>query len=119
MITYDDMDAVFHALAHSARRAMLDHVREKPGLTVGELASKFDVSRIAVMNHLAVLEKADLIISEKDGRARRLYFNALPIQDIYERWTDTYSAHWAERASTIKYAAEAVARKLNKGDSDE
>ncbi len=55
MITNDDMDAVFQALAHSARREMLDHVRAKPGLSVGELASKFDVSRIAVMNHLAVL----------------------------------------------------------------
>lgn len=119
MITNDDMDAVFQALAHGARRQMLDHVRNQPGLSVGELASKFDVSRIAVMNHLTVLERANLIISEKDGRTRRLYLNAMPIQDIHERWTDTYSAHWAERVNTIKYAAEAVARKSGKGESNE
>ena len=114
MITNDDMDAVFHALAHTNRRAMLDYVRAEPGLTVGQLASHFDVSRIAVMNHLAVLEKAHLVVSEKEGRTRKLYLNAMPIQDIHERWTDTYSAHWAERVNIIKHAAEATARKLEK-----
>ncbi len=118
MITNDDMDSVFHALAHVTRRTMLDYIRDKPGLTVGELAQKFDVSRIAVMNHLTVLEKANLVISEKDGRSRRLYLNAMPIQDIHERWTDTYSAHWADRVNLIKHAAEAVARKTRRSEDD-
>lgn len=113
MITNDDLDAVFQALAHTTRRAMLDHVRATPGLAVGELAQHFDVSRIAVMNHLAVLERANLVISERDGRSRRLYLNAMPIQDIYDRWTDIYSASWADRLNTIKFAAEAVAKKSN------
>ncbi|MGB7243715.1 MAG: helix-turn-helix transcriptional regulator [Sulfitobacter sp.] len=119
MITNDDMDSIFHALAHVTRRAMLDHVRADPGLTVGKLASHFDVSRIAVMNHLAVLEKAELVISEKDGRSRRLYLNAMPIQDIHERWTDTYSSHWADRVNIIKHAAEAAVRKLEERENDD
>lgn len=118
MITNDDMDSIFQALAHVTRRAMLDYVRADPGLSVGQLASHFDVSRIAVMNHLAVLEKAGLVISEKDGRSRRLYLNAMPIQDIHARWTDTYSAHWADRVNIIKHAAEAAARKLEERDDD-
>lgn len=118
MITNDDMDQIFHALAHVSRRAMMDHVRETPGLSVGELAQNFDVSRIAVMNHLSVLEKANLIVSEKDGRTRRLYLNAMPIQDIYERWTDVFSAHWADRVNIIKHAAEAAARKTSRRDDD-
>lgn len=119
MVTNDDMDSIFQALAHVTRRTMLDHVRADPGMTVGKLAGHFDVSRIAVMNHLAVLEKAGLIISEKDGRSRRLYLNAMPIQDIHERWTDTYSAHWADRVSIIKHAAEAAVRKLEERDIDD
>ena len=111
MITNGDMDTTFHALAHTTRRTILDRVRAEPGVTVGKMASKFDVSRIAVMNHLAVLEKAGLIISRKDGRSRRLYMNVMPIQDIYDRWTDTFSAHWADRVSIIKHAAETAARK--------
>jgi len=113
------MDSIFQALAHVTRRTMLDLVRDTPGLTVGALAQEFDVSRIAVMNHLAVLEKANLIISEKDGRSRRLYLNAMPIQDIYDRWTDSYSAHWADRVNIIKHAAEAAARKTQQGDPDD
>ncbi|MDG1067084.1 MAG: helix-turn-helix transcriptional regulator [Sulfitobacter sp.] len=119
MTTTDEMDSIFHALAHVTRRAMLDHIRAEPGLTVGKLANFFDVSRIAVMNHLAVLEKANLVLSEKDGRSRKLYLNAMPIQDIHDRWTDTYSAHWADRVNIIKYAAEAAAKKLTRRDQDE
>jgi len=109
MITNDEMDAVFHALAHEHRRRILDLVKSRPGVAVGELAGAFDVTRIAVMNHLAVLEKAGLVVSEKDGRSRRLYLNAVPIQAIHDRWTDEYSAHWARRLTDIKALAEAAA----------
>ncbi len=107
MLKTKDMDAVFQALAHESRRRMLDIVRDEPGIGVGVLAGEFDVSRIAVMKHLAVLEEANLIISEKDGRTRKLYFNAAPIQMIHDRWTDDYSAYWAGRVTRIKYVAEA------------
>ena len=100
------MDAVFQALAHESRRRMLDMVKARAGISVGVLASQFDVSRIAVMKHLRVLEQADLIVSEKDGRSRRLYFNAVPIQLIYERWTTEYSAYWSGNLTRIKYLAE-------------
>ena len=53
-----DMDAVFQALGNASRRRMLDTVKSKPGIRVGTLASEFDVSRIAVMKHLAVWEVA-------------------------------------------------------------
>jgi len=104
-----DMGAVFQALANESRRRMLDIVKVQPGMAVGELARSFDVSRIAVMKHLAVLVKANLIISEKRGRTRHLYFNAAPIQLIHERWTTQYSAYWAGQLTGIKYIAEARA----------
>lgn len=100
------MDNVFQALAHETRRTILDIVNARPGCNVGELAKEFDVSRIAIMNHLAVLEKAGLIISEKQGRSRCLYMNIAPLQMIYDRWTDKYSAFWARQMMDIKYAAE-------------
>ena len=111
MFTDREMDRVFAALSHTSRREMLDYLHGKPGLTVGELASNFDVTRIAVMNHIKVLEDAQLVISEKDGRFRRLYLNAVPIQAIYERWTDTFSVHWLDKLSLIKAVAEAAEKK--------
>lgn len=111
MFTNVDMDQVFAALAHTTRREILDHVRDRPGIAVGELAKCFDVTRIAVMNHLTVLTAAGLILSKKKGRSRHLYLNAMPIQMIYERWIDTYSEHWLDRMSLIKQTAEAIAKK--------
>ena len=101
-------DAVFAALAHAARRRMLDLVKAHPGTTVGAVASHFPVSRIAVMKHLAALEAADLLLSQKRGRERRLYFNPVPIQQIYERWTDEYSSFWAGRMTEIQARVEAA-----------
>jgi DNA-binding transcriptional ArsR family regulator len=102
----DELDQVFHALAHADRRRILDILHERPGCAVGALARHFDVSRIAIMKHLAVLERAGLVISEKAGRSRRLYFNPVPIQLVYERWTDEYSALWASHVTALKHRIE-------------
>jgi len=100
------MDAVFQALASTSRRRILDIVLGMPGCSVNDVCKYFDTSRIAVMKHLRVLERADLIISRKDGRTRELYFNAVPIQLIYDRWTTEYSALWASHVTDIKFKSE-------------
>ena len=117
MFTNDDMDQTFHALAHRIRRDILDYLRLNPGASVGELAGQFDVTRIAVMNHLNVLEKARLIVSEKRGRSRHLHLNAAPIQMIYDRWIDGFSGYWARQLTSIKYAAETVHEQKQKGET--
>ncbi|MEL6874310.1 MAG: helix-turn-helix transcriptional regulator [Pseudomonadota bacterium] len=106
MFNESHMDQIFHALSHETRRKILDLLRDRPGQGVGVLARSFDVSRIAIMNHLAVLEKAGLVISEKDGRSRLLYLNLVPLQMIHERWSDEYGAHWAGRLTALKDLAE-------------
>ena len=102
----DSMDAVFQALGNAQRRRMLDFVKNHPGCSVGEVAAGFDVSRIAVMRHLTVLEEAGLLISQKRGRVRHLYMNVVPIQMIHDRWSSEYSALWAGKLLDIKYRAE-------------
>lgn len=102
----ESMDKVFHALASGTRREILDIVRDAPGASVAEVAGHFDVSRIAVMKHLNVLESAELLISEKRGRQRCLYVNTVPIQMIHERWTTEYSALWAGKLTGLKYRLE-------------
>ncbi|MBK7404293.1 MAG: helix-turn-helix transcriptional regulator [Phycisphaerales bacterium] len=102
-------DALFAALAHAARRQILDLLAAHPGMTVKAVASHFDISRIAVMKHLATLEAAELVLSEKQGRERRLFFNPIPIQQIYDRWTDQYSSFWAGRIVDIQARVEHAA----------
>jgi DNA-binding transcriptional ArsR family regulator len=112
VVTYEpapggyDQDEVFRALANATRRRILDVLRQRPGANVSEVCGFFDTSRIAVMKHLRVLEEAGLVTSRKEGRSRRLYFNAVPIQMIYDRWTTEYSALWARRLTDLKYRVE-------------
>jgi predicted transcriptional regulator len=106
-MTPDPMDAVFVALASPTRRQILDIVKSRPGCGVKEVARFFEMSRIAVMKHLRALVEADLLVSRKEGRNRKLYFNAVPIQMIYDRWTTEYSALWASRLTEVKYRVEA------------
>jgi len=110
------MDPVFQALAHPARRRILDILKASPGLPVGALSEHFDMSRIAVMKHLKLLEEAQLVVSEKDGRSRLLYHNTVPIQMIYDRWTTEYSQHWASRLTGLKYQIES---QLSAADSSQ
>lgn len=101
------MDSVFQALSHRVRRRILDVLRANPGSSVGDVCAHFEISRIAVMKHLKVLEEVELVHAEKRGRTKRLFFNAVPIQMIYDRWTSEYSALWAQRLTDIKYRVEA------------
>ncbi|MCA9107549.1 MAG: helix-turn-helix transcriptional regulator [Planctomycetales bacterium] len=102
----ESMDRVFFALAHAARRKMLDIVRSMPGCSVTDVCKYFDMSRIAVMKHLAILEEAQLIIPRKQGRVRELYMNVVPLQLIYDRWTTEYSSFWATQATDLKFLVE-------------
>jgi predicted transcriptional regulator len=101
-----EQDAVFRALANATRRRILDLLRQHPGANVNEVCAFFATSRIAVMKHLRALEDAALVVSRREGRARRLYFNAVPIQMIYDRWTSEYSSLWARRLADLKYRVE-------------
>jgi len=107
-------DTVFQALAHAQRRKILDLVRANPGCTVSEVVKEFDTSRIAVMKHLNVLYEADLLIHEKLGRSRHLYLNVIPIQLIYDRWSDDYAEFWGGKLADIKYAVESQSKKRGK-----
>jgi DNA-binding transcriptional ArsR family regulator len=111
----DDTAEVFDALGHPTRRRILDLLRASPGTTVGELAEYFDTGRIAVMHHLRQLEDSGLVISLKEGRARRLFHNPVPIQLIYDRWTTEYAGFWASKMADIQYAVE---QQAHSGGSD-
>ncbi len=102
----DQLDLVFHALASQPRRDILAAVRAAPGCNVNTIAEQFDMSRIGVMKHLAVLEAASLIVTEKVGRERQMFFNPVPIQQIHEMWTDEFTRHFAGSLTKLKRAIE-------------
>lgn len=58
---------VFHALSSAPRRKILAFLSAS-GLTAGEIAERFSMSKPAVSQHLSILETAGLIRREKQGQ---------------------------------------------------
>ena len=106
------MDKVFKALADSTRRQILDSLKAEDGQTVGELEAQFaDMTRFAVMKHLKILESAQLISSRKVGRCKHHYLNAVPIQDIADRWISRFAAPVAKGLIDLRNDLENVTEK--------
>ena len=61
------MERVFEALSSTTRRKILAYLAHAE-LTAGEIASRFEMSKPAVSQHLSVLENAGLVASEKRGQ---------------------------------------------------
>lgn len=85
-------DLLFKALADARRREILDLLKDAPR-TTGELCEHFagSLDRCTVMQHIGVLEKADLVIARREGRHRWNYLNAAPFKEIYDRWISSYA----------------------------
>ena len=61
------MNRVFKALSDPTRRRVLELLRGGP-LSAGDLAEHFDVSKPTMSAHFSVLQEADLIDAERNGR---------------------------------------------------
>jgi DNA-binding transcriptional ArsR family regulator len=88
-----ESDRIFKALAAPVRRAMLDALKDEPQTTSALCARFADLDRCTVMQHLKVLEEADLVIARREGRERWNYLNVLPIKHIHDRWIGPYAMH--------------------------
>jgi DNA-binding transcriptional ArsR family regulator len=94
-----EMDAVFHALAHSARREMLDRLAGGER-SVGELAAPFQMSLAAASKHVKVLEEAGLLHRAVRGRRHlcRLAPERLAEASV---WLRLYERFWSERLDRL------------------
>jgi DNA-binding transcriptional ArsR family regulator len=62
------MNRVFKALSDPTRRRVLQLLRGGP-MSAGDLAGHFEVSKPTMSAHFAVLQEADLIEAQRQGRA--------------------------------------------------
>jgi len=107
---HEDLEDIWRALSNPTRRAILDLLRDGP-LTTGNVANAFpELSRFAVMQHLRVLEEADLVLSRREGRRRFNYLNPVPIQQIHDRWVSRYTRPWTEALVDLRDGLEAETR---------
>jgi DNA-binding transcriptional ArsR family regulator len=102
-------DAVFRALADASRRRLLDRLYRKNGQTLGELCEGLDMTRQAVSKHLAVLEEANLVSWERQGREKLHFINPVPINEIAERWIRKFERRHLAALSALKKKLEGEA----------
>jgi len=96
------MDAVFKALADDTRRQLLDRLFARNGQTLGELCEETEMSRQAVTKHLALLEAANLVATQKRGREKLHFLNPVPINEIADRWIGKYERHRVRALADLK-----------------
>jgi DNA-binding transcriptional ArsR family regulator len=91
----DPLDAVFGALAHPARRRMLEQLATGAA-SVGQLAEPFRMSAPAISRHLRVLEAAGLVLRARDGRVHRMDLAGSQLAGAMQ-WLDTNHRFWSAR----------------------
>ena len=89
------LDRTFQALADPSRRAIVERLTRGPA-SVSELAKPLAMTFPAVMQHLAVLEGAHLVASQKVGRVRICRLEAAAI-DRAEEWLNAQRNEWERR----------------------
>jgi DNA-binding transcriptional ArsR family regulator len=96
-----DVDTAVRAIAEPRRREILQLVRDRE-LSAGEIASRFEVTRPAVSQHLSVLRDAGLLSERRDG-TRRLYRARPEGMAGLREFLDDF---WSDRLERLKLAAE-------------
>jgi DNA-binding transcriptional ArsR family regulator len=95
----DPVDDVFHALAHGARREMLERLAEGE-LTVGALAEPLAMSLNAVSKHIKVLERAGLVSRRVNGRTHVCRLEPAPLASA-DAWLRHYERYWNARLDAL------------------
>lgn len=88
MVQCQQLDGAFAALADPTRRGILERLGEGDA-TITELAEPFGISLTGMKKHVSVLEDADLVTTEKVGRARRCSLGPRDLGEM-QGWIETY-----------------------------
>jgi DNA-binding transcriptional ArsR family regulator len=97
---HHDVDAVFHALAHDARRDMLGRLAGGE-LTISQLAEPLVMSFAAASKHVKVLERAGLIRRSVHGRRHFCRLEPQPLAAAHQ-WLRFYEHFWSERLDALE-----------------
>jgi DNA-binding transcriptional ArsR family regulator len=94
------LDAIFMALAHPARRRILARLG-KGEAAVGELAEPLNMSLPAVTKHLKMLERAKLISRSKNAQWRPCRLEEAPLETA-SGWIEEQRKIWESRLDRLE-----------------
>jgi DNA-binding transcriptional ArsR family regulator len=94
------LDLVFGSLSDTTRRDILRRVARQE-LSVGEIASSYDISLAAVSKHLVVLEKAQLVTKRREGKLQVAALCPAALTDA-SKHLDRYRDIWESRLDRLE-----------------
>ena len=74
-------------------------------MRISELATKFDTTRQAVINHLDILCNAGLVATERKGRERISSISRDAVEPIRD-WLNHYDRFWTGKLEDLKELVE-------------
>jgi DNA-binding transcriptional ArsR family regulator len=95
----DRVDEVFKALADPTRRRVVERLVSGPA-TTSDLAEPFSMALPSFTQHLAVLERAGLVTSSKQGRTRTYRLSPAGL-DAAEGWLADQRRLWERRLDQL------------------
>lgn len=110
MVQYSnaDLDAAFAALADTTRRGVLERLG-RDHATISDLAARFEMTLTGMKKHVAVLEQAGLVTTEKVGRVRTCRVGRR-LEEVTD-WLERYHQLWEARFDELDRVLEAATRK--------
>lgn len=103
----EPVTAVFAALGDPTRRTILEQLGFGEGITASGLADRLPVSRQAIAKHLGILERAGLVLAQRDGRDVRYVVEGRRLEEA-SRWMTERATVWDRRLAAIKRLAEST-----------
>lgn len=101
------LDQVFHALAHPARRTIIEQLRSGEK-NLSELAAPLKMSFPAVSKHVRVLEAAKLVARRVSGRSHFCHLRGEPFREVAD-YTEQFRQLWEQRFDAL----DAVLQEMN------
>jgi len=98
----DRANAIFRAIADPTRREIF-HVLVVAATTMSitQISDHFDMSRQGVTKHLKILETADLVHINPEGRERFCLANPHSLSEIRD-WVAYYEGFWDDNLERLK-----------------
>jgi DNA-binding transcriptional ArsR family regulator len=100
MVQSQTLDRKFSALSDPTRRDILERLSSGPA-SISELARPYGISLPGVLKHVRILEEANLVATEKNGRTRECRLGPDQMNDV-SRWIELYRQQWERRLDRLE-----------------
>ena len=95
------MDLIFSALGDQTRRKMIESLSHHKTCTAAQLAAPFSISLPAISKHLKILENAQLIHRDVQGRTHYFSLRVQALEQVSE-WLRFHQSYWEQSLSKME-----------------